>query len=435
MLPGFPKRCFRSTEFNATQAAACSLAFKSSEGVRQWGPKKEEALYILESEDGSPFHYTPFIGDKCLVLGVGPTRSGKTFMKNVLAGHFMKYGGLYHAIDVDPGSEPLARFFKEDGGIFRLDGRRGFNPFVAATGKDDPQFSFHMMAQLRLMQKLNDSERLQELEPYEQEQLDRALRAVLSLPADMGHAKNLSGLFEHATELKPKFSRWLKGGMYGDLFDNVEDGVGTLDKKVAVYNLASVKDTPALASLAMNEVFFRVTRLFESPGYRTIPKFLEMDEAQYVLSIPGAAERAVAKARTWFKHGGGMGFWTQSPEHYMAIPEWATLRASATTFVFMPDQELDAGMYKEAFHLTDGECEAIANLTPRKQAYIVQREAGISKVVNLNVAPEEYVIATSRPDEAVIVNQMLEQYPDIDEAVSQMVKAIFPEELHEKQHA
>ena len=92
----------------------------------------------------------------------------------------------------------------------------------------------------------------------------------------------------------------------------------------------------------------------------------------------------------------------------------------------MPDQEMDKDLYKKAFQLKDGECDAIASLTPRKQAYIIQREVGISKTVNINVAPEEYVIATSRPTEAVIVKQMLEQYPnDIDEAVKQMVSRIF----------
>lgn len=431
LLPGYPKKSYRSAEFNTSQAAACSQIFKSSEGVRHWGDKREEALYILESEDGTPFHYTPFVGDKCLVIGVGPTRSGKTFMKNVMAGHFMKFGGLYHAIDVDPGTEPLARFFREDGGIFRLDDvetSRGFNPFVAARNDRDPQFTYHLLSQLRLMLQMNESKEMQELTASEQKALDKAILDVLELPPEKVSLKTLSGVFEHVTELKTKFSRWLRGGMYGGLFDNVEDGIGTLDRRVAAYNLAGVKDTPELAALAMNELFFRVTRLFEDPAYRAMPKFLEMDEAQYVLSIPGAAERAVAKARTWFKHNGGMGFWSQSPKHFMDIPEWETLRSSATTFIFMADQEMDWDSYKRAFKLKDGECEAIANLIPRKQAFIIQREIGISKTVNINAAPEEYVVATSRPHEAIIVNEMLDKYPDVDEAVDHAVKAIFTED-------
>ncbi|HDZ58141.1 MAG TPA: type IV secretion system protein B4 [Pseudomonas xinjiangensis] len=437
LLPGYPNRCFRSTEFTSSQAGACSLVFKSSEGIKEWGAEKEEAVYILESDDGTPFHYTPFIGDKCLVLGVGPTRSGKTFMKNVMAGHFLKYGqngqgALYHAIDVDPGTEPLALFFKEQGGIFRIEdpqNDRGANPFVAADGPDDASFMHHMLSQIRIMLSLNDSEALRTLAPYEQIELDRAIKSVLLLPANM---RNLSSLSDHCgQELRLKLARWVKGGMYGNLFDNVEDGIGALDQRLAVYNLSGVKDLPQLAQLVMNEIFYRVIKVFENRQYRGVPKFLEIDEAQYIFGIPGSVETAVAKARTWFKHYGGMGFWTQSPEHYMNIKEWATLRSSASTWIFMPDQQMDRAMYQKAFQLKEGECDAIASLIPRKQAYIIQREVGISKTVNLNVANEEYVIATSRPNEAVIVKQMLETYPDIDEAVTNMVKRIFTAETEE----
>ncbi|WP_263147672.1 hypothetical protein [Pseudomonas sp. RIT-PI-AD] len=433
LLPGYPNRCFRSSEFTTSQAGATALVFKSSEGIKTWGARREEAVYIMESDDGSPFHYTPFIGDKCLVLGVGPTRSGKSFTKNVMAGHFMKYGNgeglgsLYQSIGVDPGDEPLAMFFKEDGGIFRIENPetdRGFNPFVAACGVDDAHFTHHMLSQIRIMLKLNDSEALRSLDAHEQRDLDRALQAVLHLPP---HMQNMSSLSHHCAQgLKQKLSRWVRGGMYGNLFDNKVDGIGQIDKRLAVYNLAGVKDMPELAQLVMNEIFYRVIRLFEDQKYRSVPKFLEIDEAQYIFGIPGSVERAVAKARTWFKHFGGMGFWTQSPEHYKNIPEWNTLRSSASTWIFMPDQEMDRDLYKQTFQLKDGECEAIASLTPRKQAYIIQREVGISKTVNINVASEEYVIATSRPTEAVIVKQMLEQYPsDIDEAVKQMVSRIF----------
>lgn len=92
----------------------------------------------------------------------------------------------------------------------------------------------------------------------------------------------------------------------------------------------------------------------------------------------------------------------------------------------MADQAMNKAAYQRVFpDLTDGECDAIARLKPRQQFYIIQREVGISKVVNLFVAPEEYVLATSRPNEALIVRQMLKQYDDIDEATSEMVKRIF----------
>ncbi|MFA0464523.1 type IV secretion system protein B4, partial [Vibrio sp. 10N.261.45.F1] len=107
--------------------------------------------------------------------------------------------------------------------------------------------------------------------------------------------------------LHEKLAKFKRGGIYGNLFDNDEDAIGALDKPYSVYNTQGVKDSPSLAQLVNTEIFFRSVRLFEGAQYRTTPKFFEIDECQYVLSQPGAAEFAIAKARTWFKHGGGMG--------------------------------------------------------------------------------------------------------------------------------
>lgn len=426
LLPGYPKKCWRSTEFTSTQAGAAALIYRPHVGKIEWGFSKEEAIFVFESDDGSPFHFTPFIGDKCLSIGVGPTRSGKTFKKNVLASHFMKFQSLYHSIGVDQGDEPTARFFGEDGGVFRLENGsagRGFNPFVAAidleNGGIDTQFANHMLTQIRMMLSLNDSEALRHLEPHEQEEIDKAIISVLKLPR---HMRSFTRLEQHCSKpIKQKLNRWLRGNIYGNFFDNDEDGVGALNKRFAAYNLAAVKDTPDLAKLAMNEIFFRVIRLFEDPAYRAVPKMLSIDEAQYVLSVPGVADLAIAKARTWFKHNGGMEFWTQSPEHYMKLKEWETLRSSATTYWFLADQEMNPAMYREAFKLSDGELDAIANLIPRQQAFIIQREIGVSKVVNLRTTPEEYVLATSHPLEAPVVAAALAKYPDIDEAIRHAV--------------
>ncbi|MDW9200346.1 hypothetical protein SE959_27465 [Escherichia coli] len=75
--------------------------------------------------------------------------------------------------------------------------------------------------------------------------------------------------------VKRKLAPFISNGIYGRLFDNKEDAIGVLDKPVAVYNLSGVKDNHNLARLVHREIFFRVVRLFESPEYRTIPKFLK----------------------------------------------------------------------------------------------------------------------------------------------------------------
>lgn len=447
LLPAYPKRCFRSVEFTSSQVGACSLGFRAHNGIPTWGDHQEEAVYILENEDGTPFYYSPYIGDKALTLAVGPSRSGKSFTKNIIAGHFLKFGSttaadphtvtaalasLYHSVDVDAGTEGVAKFFGDEGGIFRIEDPatdRGFSLFCSSRGENDSDFVHHALSQIRIMLSLNDSTELKVLLPHEQIELDAAIVSVQSddMPVNL---KTMSTLYDMVGEsLKLKLQRWVRktSGMYENLFDNVDDGIGNLSKRIAVYNLAGVKDKPALAQLVTNEIFFRVSRRFEDPAYRSVPKMMSIDEAQYFFSIPGAVELAVAKARTWFKHNGGMEFWTQDVDHFGNIPGWNTLRSSASTWLFMADRAMNKESYQRVFpDLTDGECAAIARLRPRQQFYIIQREAGISKVVNVFTAPEEYVLATSRPSESIIVREMLDQYTDIDEATSEMVKRIFP---------
>lgn len=426
---GYPKGTIRQSEINSTQAAALSLLYRGSEGIPKWkhGSKTVDSIYVLESDDGVPFHYTPFVGDKCLVIGVGPTRSGKTFFKNCVATHFQKLNGKYCALDVDQGSEPIARFFGDDGAVFRLKDTsttKGFNPFSIAYDEFDDAFKAHMLNLISMMLKTNDADELQKFTADEQIEIDEAI--VKTLRIDSPNLRNFSGMLAHCNNgVKQKLQRFKRGNMYGNLFDNDIDAIGVLDKPVSVYNTEGVKDNPKIAALVNSEIFFRSTRLFEKPMYRETAKFLETDECQYVLSVPGAAEYLIAKARTWFKHGGGMGFWTQSPKHYSNLKEWGTLRSAATTFIFLSDPEMKEAEYIEAFpFLTSDECKKIASLIPKRQAYIKQMDVGIAKIVNLYAEAEQYVISTSNPHEASVANRIYEQEENMDVAIDKIIEEL-----------
>ncbi len=428
LLLGHNEAPLRHAHINTTQAAALALFYRSHEGIPKWdfGLKKEEAVYVLESDDGVPFHYTPFVGDKCLVIGVGPTRSGKTFFKNCIATHFLKLGGMYCAMDIDEGSEPIARFFGQDSAVFCLKDAqqtKGFNPFSQSQGEHDDGFVRHMLHLIRLMLTMNEAVEYQSLNATEQLELERAILLTMSKAGKLRSFSSMLG--QCSPSVQKKLAKFRRGGLYGNLFDNDEDAIGALDKPFSVYNTQGVKDSPELAQLVNTEIFFRSVRLFENEQYRTKAKFLEVDECQYVLAQEGAAEFLIAKARTWFKHGGGMGFWTQSPKHYSALEEWSTLRSAATTFIFMSDPEMSLPDYQEAFpFLTDAECHIIMGLKRKQQAFIKQMDKNIAKVVNLHVEDEQYVIATSRPHEAAIAKSIFETEPDVDKAIDAIIDAI-----------
>jgi type IV secretion system protein VirB4 len=400
-LPAGGTFSIRDMEFTTSQVAAASMLYRASEGQLTVSDLRgEEAQYIFASEDGTPFHFSPWVGGRCVVFGVGPIRSGKSFTKNTLACHFLKYGGLFRGIDVDQGCEPVAEAFGDDGGIFRVEegNTKGFNPFVMAEGPEDMRFIAHLKNQILQMLETNDSEELRKLEVHEQSQLDHAIQATLRLPANL---QRLSTVVNHAgKEFQTKLARWVNGGMYAHLFDQEHDAMGARDQKMVAFNLQGVKEDAIALPLVMTEVFSRVLRTFEDPRYRNVQKYLDIDEAHILLKIPYALNTLVRAIRTWGKMNAGVGLWTQSPQEFYNVPDWPALRSAASTFFFMADPHMDQGLYQKTFPLTAGECEAIRGLVPKREAYIVQPELGISKKVILDVEPEQYVISTSNPVEA-----------------------------------
>lgn len=171
-----------------------------------------------------------------------------------------------------------------------------------------------------------------------------------------------------------------------------------------------------------------MTRLFEDPKLVDRIKQLQIDECQYFLDVPGAVQFLLAKVRTWNKWNAGITLWTQSPQHYAAIPDWQMLRGAATTFLFGAEPKMSTEMrshYKTVFGASDGIVDGIESLRPQREMFIWQPEADIAQVVQLNVEPEQYVVSTSSPSEQPVIREMFAKYPgDVDKAIAEAVKAL-----------
>ena len=415
-LVGGKDQGIRDIPFTSSQMGATSLLYKSSEGQRIVPDlNNEEAQYIFQTEDGSPFFFNPFVEGRGVVFGIGPIRSGKSFTKNSLGTNWLKYSGMFRALDVDPGAEPIAACYGKEGGSFTLEANeeglitKGFNPFFMAKGERDLDFISHIKNLILLMFESNDSEELRKLAPHEQSALDHAIKRTLMLPKEK---QRLSNVKNHCPkELARKMERWCEGGMYGHIFDQEKDAIGSMDQLVGTFNLATIRDDKILLPLVMTEIFYRVIKSFEDPKLRLLPKYFDIDEAHAFLKLPYVAEKIVSSVRMWGKWLGAIGLWSQSPSEFLKLEDWPALRSAGSTFFFMSDPSMSKELYQETFNfLTDGECEQIKKLTPKKEAYIIQPDLGVSKKVILNVEPEQYVVSTSKPSEATIFRNYLKEF-------------------------
>ena len=75
----------RDIPLNTSQYATLSLVYRSAQGVDVVEDiNKEEAQYIFTSSDNTPFYYSAFTGGRGVTVGVGPIRSGKSFLRVAL---------------------------------------------------------------------------------------------------------------------------------------------------------------------------------------------------------------------------------------------------------------------------------------------------------------------------------------------------------------
>ncbi|RZI40355.1 hypothetical protein EGT07_23725 [Herbaspirillum sp. HC18] len=419
--PGQGRESRRDLYMTSSQFAAASLIYQSSSGqmiIPDLG--NEEATYPLQSKDGKVFHFSPFVGGRGMLVGIGPIRSGKTFFKNTYATHFQKYDGLYRAVDIDPGSETVAQLFGSDSGVFRVSNEPGCgsNPFASYRGPGDTLFKVHLTRLLHQCLQANDTPEHRTIAPDEQQAMDNAINATLELPEQQ---RTLSTLVLHMPKkLRVKFARWVRkadessagdAGWYAHLFDADKDSVGALNKKIGVFNLQALRDDPKAIIPVQTDILYRITQAFEDPALRHVPKLLDLDECHYPLSIPSFAEYIVQKIRTWGKWFGSVHMWTQSPEELDKLAGWPAIRSACTTFVFMADPNMDEALYMRTFpFLTAGECAAIRELIPKREAYIIQHELGVSKTVVIDVEPEQRVVNTSHPREAALRDALIKQY-------------------------
>jgi type IV secretion system protein VirB4 len=393
--PGAEPFHARTHLHNATQVAAAAPIWRHSNGtLRVEDLGGEEPLILLETLDGGVFGFSPFVGEKSTLIGCGPSRSGKTLAKNVLAAHWPKWGGFAVAIDYDDGSHALARLYGDDGLI--VSGDAGMNPFASPV--HDGEYRAHLSRLVLSILATNDDPAMRALAAGEQREIDTAIDQVLRLPSSM---RNLSSFAAHLPPaIAHKLARWLRDreGRYAALLDHDQDHAGRIDRLITAYSLRSLRDDSAARGPVTTELLWRITRAFEDPSNRTKPKTLIIDEAHYELrSERGGAFHAV-KARTWAKMRGSLQMWSQRPGEFADCSDWDGLRGSAATFLFTADPEA-GDAHRAVFGLTEADVATIRDLVPKRDLYLVQPDTGLRK--RLILSPDASVLVWASSTAAV----------------------------------
>jgi len=193
--------------------------------------------------------------------------------------------------------------------------------------------------------------------------------------------------------VRQHLQKWVEGGPYARLFDNSEDKL-----TLAPFQLFDFEGVPTdYLEPLLFYVLHRANAVIYNEAAASAFKVFAMDEAWRFFRHPVIKGYIVEALKTWRKKNAAMILATQSSDDLTHSDMLPVVVESCPTKIFLANPGMDRARYREAFHLNETETDQIAELMAKRQM-LVKRPDG-SKVLNLDVSPQEYWIYTNSPAE------------------------------------
>jgi len=345
-----------------------------------------EYLAAFETNQNTPYYLNLHYQDIPHTLMLGMSGTGKSFTCNFLLTHAQKYNPRTVIFDLGGSYKMLTQLF---GGSYMPIGveRRSFtiNPFSLPPSEENMHFLFSFVKVLIESSgtfKMSDQD---ERELYNQVasmyHIDRAQRRLITL------------LNILPKSLEAHLRRWVQGGQYGNLFDNVDDNLTFAHFQT--FDFEGLDKFPQILEPLLFYILHRANASIYDPALATTFKIFLLDEAWRFFRNPTVKDYIIEAMKTWRKRNAAMILATQSSADLTRNEMLQIIAESCGTLIFLANPRMDKRQYKELFHLNDTEADLIASLTPKRQLLI--KRPDLAKVVQLNVASKDYWIYTNSP--------------------------------------
>jgi type IV secretion system protein VirB4 len=218
VLPGNQAYDVRSMYLLNTNYADLALLFAQAPGDPTNRHLGREALAVLDSTQGTPYHLNLHVEDVGHTLVLGATGSGKSFLLNFLIAHLQRYSPRTLIFDLGGSYDGLTSYFGGQALRVALD-RPGFtlNPFCLAPTPENRQFLFTFVKVLIQAGGQYAMTRSDDQALYEQ------IETLYALDPDQRRLFTLANILPRS--LAQQLQRWVEGGQYAQVFDHVEDTV------------------------------------------------------------------------------------------------------------------------------------------------------------------------------------------------------------------
>jgi type IV secretion system protein VirB4 len=398
IVPGNSAHNLRRLALLETNYADLSFLFTLDTGERRSSHLDAEALAIFETQHQTPYHFNLHVQDVAHTLVLGATGSGKSFLLNFLVMHAQKYEPLTVIFDLGHSYRKLAALL--EGSYLELGLRQRevrINPFALDPTPENLHF---LHAFLRVLLEGVDVYRLSDAEDRE---VYEAIENLYVLAPDQRRLFTLANLLPRA--LASRLSRWIEGGRYADLFDDIED---TFDvRQFQVFDFEAMRAYPALLEALLFYVLHRVAARINDPAAGGL-KLCVMDEAWRFIQHERLRAYVQEALKTWRKRNAAMLLATQSIDDFASSDLLRTVVESCPTKLLLANPGLDRRQYADLFLLNETECELLSGLIPRRQ--LLLKRVDLAKVLTLTVDPRSYWLYTNTPVDNERVREVFREY-------------------------
>ncbi len=387
VVPGNSAHNLRRLALLNTNVADLSFLFTLHTGSRTSAHLGgRECLAVFETEHQTPYFWNLHHDDVGHALIQGATGAGKSFLLNFIITHAQKYDPITVIFDLGGSYEKLTTLLGGSTWWMGLAHREfTINPFCLPPTPENLHFLFSFVRVLiqssgQYQLTMNDDrdlyeavENLYALDPPQR----RLITLVNILPRSFG---------QH-------LHRWVQGGPYAALFDNVEDTLTF--QRVQCFDFEGLDKFPLVLEPLLFYVLHRASTSIHDRDAASTLKLFVLDEAWRFARDATVKAYITEALKTWRKRNAAMILATQSSEDFAATDLLRTVIESCPTKFFLTNPGMDLDRARELFHLNHTEADLITRLLPRQQALL--KRPDLAKVINLHVDPESYWIYTNTP--------------------------------------